>query len=57
MEKNKHKLKNEELKELEKIIEEITEEAKRVIEDYTKNPSHLSGSITEVHEDSPLLKK
>jgi hypothetical protein len=42
-------------KELEKIIKEITEEAKKVVEDYVKHETELSGSITQVHEDSPLL--
>ena len=35
----------------------ITEEAKKVVEDYTKNGTELSGSITQVHYDSPILKK
>ena len=34
---------------------EITEEAKNVVEDYIKNPSELSGSITQIHESSPLV--
>ena len=51
----KHLLSDKERKEIEDIIKEITKEAKSVIEDYTKNPSETSGSITEVHEDSPLL--
>ena len=36
-------------------MEELIKEAQLVIEDYKKNPSELSGSITQVHEDSPLL--
>ena len=43
--------------EIEKIIQEITEEAKSVVEDYTKNPSQISGSIVQIHETSPLLDK
>jgi F0F1-type ATP synthase delta subunit len=43
-------------KELEKIIEEITKEAKLVIEDYIKNPSDISGSVIQIHSDSPLIK-
>tara|TARA_Y100001938_G_scaffold131478_1_gene188615 strand:- start:191 stop:466 length:276 start_codon:yes stop_codon:yes gene_type:complete len=31
--------------ELQKIIDEITQEAKSVIEDYAKNPSDMSGSV------------
>ena len=41
--------------ELKKLISEITDEAKNVVKDYTKNPSDMSGSITEVHVGSPLL--
>lgn len=41
--------------ELNKIMMEITEEAKNVVEDYIKNPSELSGSITQIHESSPLV--
>ena len=43
-------------KELEKLIKEITNEAKKLVEDYTKNGTELSGSVTQVHSDSPLLK-
>ena len=41
--------------ELNKLIEEITKEAKSVVEDFVKNPSEDSGSITQVHESSPLV--
>lgn len=41
--------------ELHKIMMEITEEAKGVVEDYVKNPSELSGSVTQVHESSPYI--
>ena len=41
--------------ELKKIKEEILEEAKKVVEDYTKNPSEMSGSLTHIHENSPAL--
>jgi len=43
--------------ELEKLLEEMTEEAKLMVEDYTNNPTKMSGSITQIHEDSPLLKE
>jgi hypothetical protein len=46
-----------EMEELSKLIQEITNEAKKVVEDYTKNGTELSGSITQVHYDSPILKK
>ena len=37
-------------------MEEIIEEAKKVVEDYANNPStEESGSVVEVHIDSPLL--
>ena len=42
-------------KELEKLLKEITDKAKKVVEDYTKNPSEISGSIIQVHENSPLI--
>ena len=42
-------------KELEKLISEITQEAKNVVEDYTKNPSEMSGSLIEIHENSPYV--
>tara|TARA_B100000287_G_scaffold359119_1_gene351051 strand:- start:227 stop:466 length:240 start_codon:yes stop_codon:yes gene_type:complete len=48
-------LTKEQQEELRKLIEEINQEAKNVIEDYTKNPSELSGSMTQVHENSPYL--
>ena len=42
-------------KELEKLISKITEDAKNVVNDYTKNPSDMSGSVTQVHQNSPLI--
>ena len=44
-------------KELEKLLKEITEEAIKVVEDYAKNPSEMSGSAIHIHEDSPHLKE
>ena len=41
---------------LKKLVKEITEQAKQVVEDYANNPSEMSGSMTQVHENSPLLK-
>ena len=46
-----------EKKELEKLLEEITQEAKLVVEDYVKNPSKISGSAVQIHSDSPILKE
>ena len=47
---------DEQKKELEKLIGEINNQAKEVVKDYAENPSQMSGSVTQVHEDSPLLK-
>ena len=45
-----------EKKELEKLIKEITEDAKSVVEDYVKNPSNISGSAEiHIHENSSWL--
>ena len=52
---SKDKLTKEELKELQKLTDEIVEEAKEVVEDYSKNPSELSGSTIHIHENSPYL--
>tara|TARA_R100000995_G_C3427572_1_gene96953 strand:- start:87 stop:326 length:240 start_codon:yes stop_codon:yes gene_type:complete len=51
------KLTKKEQQELEKLIKEITDEAKQVVDDYTQNPSEISGSIIQIHEDSPLLEE
>ena len=42
-------------KELEKLMGEMTKEAKKVREDYIKNPSKESGSQIHIHENSPFL--
>ena len=42
-------------KELKKLMEEMTEEAKKVRKDYEKNPSEISGSRIHIHENSPFL--
>ena len=52
--------------ELDKMVHEMTDEAKSMVEDYSKNPSELSGSVDVeagkvkgdgvlIHENSPLL--
>ena len=41
--------------ELKKLMKEMTEEAKKVREDYIKNPSEESGSQIHIHENSPFL--
>ena len=52
------KLSKEQRKEIEGLIKEITDEAKKVVDDYVENPtpSEMRGSITQVHQNSPLLK-
>ena len=40
---------------LQSIIAEIEQLAKDVVKDYKDEPSEMSGSITQVHESSPLL--
>jgi hypothetical protein len=41
---------------LERLMKEITNLATEVVQDYEINPSEMSGSITEVHIDSPILE-
>ena len=48
-------LTKEEQEELDKLLKEITDEARKVVEDYAKNPSEMSGSIVQIHSDSPLI--
>ena len=40
---------------LKTLAAEIEELAKVVVKDYEENPSEMSGSITQVHENSPYL--
>tara|TARA_B100000131_G_C17912339_1_gene530857 strand:+ start:421 stop:738 length:318 start_codon:yes stop_codon:yes gene_type:complete len=50
------KLTFEQQKELVELVDEINNEAKNVVEDYSKNPSKLSGSTTiNIHQNSPFL--
>jgi hypothetical protein len=42
-------------KELERLKKEILDEAKKVVENYVDNPSDISGSVVNIHEDSPFL--
>ncbi len=50
-------LTKEQQKELDKLTEDMVEEAKKVRLDYEKNPSDMSGSVHYVHENSPFLKE
>ena len=41
--------------ELQRLTDEIMGLAVKVVDDYETTPSEMSGSITEVHIDSPIL--
>ena len=42
-------------KELERLKKEILKEAKEVVKNYVDNPSEISGSTINIHENSPFL--
>ena len=42
-------------KELERLKKEILDEAKKVVENYVDNPSDISGSGVNIHQNSPFL--
>ena len=42
-------------KELEELKKEIMEEAKKVVDNYVENPSDISGSVVNIHQNSPFL--
>ena len=42
-------------KELERLKKEIIEEAKKVVNNYVDNPSEISGSLVNIHQNSPFL--
>ena len=42
-------------KELERLKKEILEEAKKVVNNYVDNPSDISGSVVNIHQNSPFL--
>ena len=48
-------LTKEQREELEKLKNEILDEAKKVVEDYVDNPSEISGSTINIHQNSPFL--
>jgi hypothetical protein len=52
---SKEKLTKEEQKELDKLQEEILDEAKKVVQDYVDVPSELSGSAIHIDYDSTFL--
>ena len=43
-------------KELEKLKKEIMDEAKKVVDNYVDNPSDISGSVVNIHQNSPFLE-
>jgi hypothetical protein len=50
-----HEEKKLEEKELEKLKKEILDEAKKVVDNYVENPSEISGSTINIHQNSPFL--
>ena len=48
-------LTKEQREELEKLKNEIIDEAKKVGEDYVDKPSEISGSTISIHQNSPFL--
>ena len=42
-------------KQIKQLKKEIMDEAKKVVNDYVKNPSDISGSIVRIHQDSPFV--
>ena len=42
-------------KELEELKKEIMDEAKKVVDNYVENPSDISGSTVNIHQNSPFL--
>ena len=43
-------------KQLEQLKKEILDEAKKVVENYVDNPSDISGSVVNIHQNSPFLE-
>ena len=48
-------LTKEQKEELEKLQNEIIDEAKKVVDNYVDNPSEISGSTISIHQNSPFL--
>jgi hypothetical protein len=48
-------LTKEQREELEKLQKEIIDEAKKVVDNYVDNPSDISGSVVNIHQNSPFL--
>jgi cyclophilin family peptidyl-prolyl cis-trans isomerase len=41
--------------ELQKLIDGIVDDAKSVLKDYKESPSEISGSVVQIHENSPFM--
>ena len=52
---SKNDLTVEQKAELDEMLSELNELAKEVFKDYETNPSEMSGSVTQIHENSPFL--
>ena len=50
-----NELTKQEKEELEKLKNEIIDEAKKVVENYVDNPTDISGSVVNIHQNSPFL--
>ena len=48
-------LTKEQKEELEKLQKEIVDEAKKVVDNYVDNPTDISGSTVNIHQNSPFL--
>ena len=48
-------LTKEQQEELEKLQKEIIDEAKKVVDNYVDNPTDISGSTVNIHQNSPFL--
>ena len=55
MSKKKDELTKKQKEELQRLTDEIMGLAVEVIDDYESNLSEISGSVVEIHEDSPFL--
>ena len=53
----KDKLTKKQQEELQKLTDDMIQDAKKVRLDYKENPSEMSGSVTQIHENSPFLKE
>ena len=49
------KLTKKQKEELQKLTDDVLNEAKKVVDDYVDNPSDISGSVVSIHENSPFL--